>query len=181
MDIFSLDGKRIMHIDTSIKFYQKGNTGIAFKILETGEHRGLVLTDELKRSLDRDINANQDYARLYAICIESLIREDLDKFDVLVICGDEHFLTVNLCLDFLFQDTNTKKYQGKKIISIGDLRKLTGNPKLRSKADGIASIYRRKATKSLHRQQRGKILNIIELNYAKIVERWNKIHHSLEK
>ena len=165
--------KRIMHIDTSGKLYEKRDTGIAFKILGTGEHKGLCLTNKLKRSLDIEINADEDYARLYSICIQNLIKEDLNNFDVLVICGDEHFVYVKLYLDSLF--FGNKKYEEKQIISIGELRELTGNPKLTSMADGLANAYRKRASKGLWRQQKGISLNIVLLNFEQIVTQWKKL------
>jgi hypothetical protein len=171
--IETLDGKRVMHIDTSCKLYEKEDTAIAFKILKTGAHKGLVLKNRLKRSLDKEVNADQDYARLYTICIQSLIKEELDNFDTLIICGDENFTYVKLYLDYLF--LGNLNYEEKKIMSIGDLRELTGNPKFTSQADKIANAYRRKATKGLWRQQKGIPLNIIELTYAQVISQWGKL------
>jgi len=172
-EIFS--NKNVMHIDTSVKFYQKGDTGIAFKILNSGAHKGLVLTNQMKRDLDRQLNADREYAMLYAICIEALIKNDLKNFDILVICGDENPLYVKLYLDYLF--SNNPEYHRKNIMSIGNLRMITGNPKLKSQADGIAMVYRKKASKPLYRQQRGISLNMINLNYLTIVKKWSELHN----
>lgn len=102
MDLEDLNGKRVMHIDTRNRFYQKRNTGITYKIIKTNEHKGLGISNKLKRELDRDLNANEDYARVYAICIYFLIKDDLNKFDVLIICNDELFFHVKEHLDKLF-------------------------------------------------------------------------------
>ena len=125
-----LDGKRVMHIDTSCKLYENRDTGIAYRIIGTNNHRGLGLSIDLKRQLDRDFKANKDYARLYAICIYYLIHEDLNLFDVLVICGDENFNSVKRDLGLLFLESSD--YFKKKIISIYELREITGKKKLKS-------------------------------------------------
>ena len=166
-------GERIMHIDVSGRYYEKRDSGIAYKIIKTDEHKGLVLSNKLKRELDRDIKLYQNYEKLHAICIYSLIESSLDDFDTLVICGDEEFDPVKFYLDILFKGNN--EYRKKKIMSIAELREITGNPKLKSYADSAANIYRKKARKPLYRQQKGVPLNIVHLNYAKITELWNKI------
>ena len=170
MDGFEISKKRIMHIDMSCKFYEKRDSGVAFKILKSGAHKGLVLSNKLKRELDRDIHAYEDYARLYAICIYTLIENNLDDFDILVVCGDEEFDDVKKYLDMIFRGNEI--YQLKDIISIGELREITGKPKLRSFADRIANIYRRKARKPLYRRQNGISLNIVGLGHRQICEKW---------
>ena len=133
-----IENKRIMHIDTSIKFYQLGNTGIASKIVGSGQHKGVVVSNKLKRELDRDLTAGHDYARLYAICIYYLIKDNLDDFDILVICNDENFIYVKLYLDLLFNENRI--YQSKDVTNISELRAITGNKKLRSFANNTANI-----------------------------------------
>ena len=56
MEIKDLNGKRIMHIDTSNRFKQERNTGIAYKIIKTNEHKGLGLSNKRKRELDKNLN-----------------------------------------------------------------------------------------------------------------------------
>lgn len=165
--------KRVMHIDTSCKLYENKNTGIAYKILESEKHKGLALKRTLKKELSRKLTINKDYAKLYAICIYYLIKEDLDLFDVLVICGDEHFPRVKKYLNCLFN--NNQDYNDKKILSIAELRKLTGDKKLRSYADGVARSYRRRALKSLYKRQEGVSLNIVKINYNNIKSLLEKI------
>ncbi len=156
--------------DTSCKFYEKKDTGIAYKIVNNGEHKGIILSNKLKRELDYKINTHKNYAKLYAICIFYLIKDNLDDFDILVICGDEHFNKVRKNLDILFY--GNKQYQIKEIISIGELRNITGNNKLKSYADNISNIYRKKGFKSLQRRQKGIKLNIISLSYNLLINRW---------
>ena len=72
---FDRDG--VMHIDTSSKLYERKNTGIAYKIIKSNKHKGLGLSLRLKKELEKDLNANKDYARIYAICIYYLIKNDM--------------------------------------------------------------------------------------------------------
>jgi len=39
---------RTMHIDVSRRFYQKGDSGMAFKIIPSKYHKGLALSNKLK-------------------------------------------------------------------------------------------------------------------------------------
>jgi len=165
---------RTMHIDVSRRFYQKGNSGVAFKIIPSQEHRGVIISNKLKKELERDIYINEDYARIYAICIYYLIRDKLDSFDNLVICNDEEYTYVKKYLDLLFE--KNKKYSSKFITSLSKLREISGDYKLRSYADNIANIYRKKALKPLRRKQKGVVLNIVEINYLKIREKWEDIN-----
>jgi hypothetical protein len=174
----SIEGKRVMHIDTSGKFYEKKNSGVAYKIVKTNEHKGIVISNKMKRDLDRGMNADGDYPRLYAIVIYKLIKENLNDFDVLVICEDEHYVYVREYLDLLCQ--GNESYLSKKVMCIEELRELTGNPKLKSYADGIANIYRKKGLKSIQRRQKGIRLNLIALNYKQICDIWLRIEKALK-
>ncbi len=179
MNLEDLNGKRVMHIDTSRRFKQIGNTGIAYKMIKTNEHKGLGISNKLKRELDRDLNAGEDYARLYAICIYFLVKDDLGKFDILIICNDELFLYVKEYLDILF--LNNREYFRKEISSLAKLREITGDKNIRSHADNMAGIYRRKIFQRIQRRQKGVKLNIIKINYKKIAEKWKEIDKALKK
>lgn len=168
----------VMHIDTSCKLYEKTHTGIAFKIVDTGQHRGIGLHLRLKKELERDLETQHDYARLYAICIYYLIKNDLDKFGTLVICGDESFQYVKTYLDLLFSDC--KEFFQKNIISISQLRDMLGDQNLRSKANNVANSYRKRALRTRHRQQAGISLNIVDVNYTKIKSAWLEIDEKLK-
>jgi len=169
---------RTMHIDVSRRFYQKGDTGMAYKIIPSKEHRGLALSNKLKEELKRDFNIDEDYARLSAICIYYLIRDNLDSFDTLVICNDENYLYVKEYLDLFFEEN--EKYLSKDIISLGKLREVSGDSKVRSYADHMANIYRRKALKPLRRRQKGIGLNIVDLNYQKIKEKLGELNRKIK-
>lgn len=164
---------RTMHIDVSRRFYQKGNSGVAFKIIPLNKHKGMALSNKLKKEIKRDLHIDYLYARLYAICIHYLIENELDSFDNLVICNDENYIYVKRYLDLLFEGND--KYFSKFITSLSKLREISGNSKIRSYADNIANIYRRKALKPLIRKQRGIPLNIVEINYQKIKEKLEEI------
>lgn len=168
-----------MHIDTSIKLHERKDTGISYKIVKTNEHKGLCLSLKLKKELERDLEAKYDYARVYAICIYFLIKDDLDLFDVLVICGDENYTEVKEYLNILFSEN--KKYFEKKVISVYELRAITGNKKLKSYADNISNSYRKRALKSKVRQQKGIELNPIRVNYKMICEKWEEIQDKIDK
>lgn len=175
-DLF--DGKRVMHIDTSCKLYENKDTGIAYKMIGTNEHKGLVLNKKLKKELKKKFNMNNDFARLYSVSIYYLIKDNLNKFDVLIICADEDFKKVRDYLDILFQ--NDKEYSKKEIISLVKLREITDNKKLKSAADKIANSYRKRGLKSLSKKQEGVLLNVVSINYNKIIEKFNEISQKLK-
>jgi len=171
------DIEKVMHIDTSCKLYEKKNTGIAYRITKSNIHKGIVLSKKLKKELERDLNVQEDYARMYAIAIYFLIKEDLDQFSVLVICGDENFNYTKRYLDLLFE--NNSEYSKKKIYSIYELRKITGKDKLKSFADNISRSYRKRALKTLRKRQEGKNLNIVKISYKDINNKWKEIEEKI--
>lgn len=178
MDLKDINKKRVMHVDISRRFKQKGDTGIAFKMIKTNEHKGMGLNNKLKRELDRDLSANEDYARLSAICVFCLIKDCLNEFDVLIICNDEPFIYVKEYLDILFRENDI--YLKKEISSLAKLREIMGDNKLRSYAHNIANTYRRKVFLSIQRQQRGIPLNIVKINYKCIVKKWEEIQENMK-
>jgi len=178
MDKLDLSKKRVMHIDTSGKLYERKDTGIAYKIINRGEHKGLVLSIKSKKGLRKNLKIHKDFPRMYAICIYYLIKDNLDDFDILVICADENFSHVKRYLDLLFKDEN--KYSKKDIISIYQLRKISGNKSLKSYADGIANSYRRRGLKSISKKQEGIPLNVFDINYIKIKDKWLEINEKLK-
>lgn len=166
-----------MHIDTSSKMYEKGDTGVAYKIIKTNTHKGLGLSSKLKKELRRDLDAEYDYARLYAICIYYLIKNDLHLFDTLIICNDEDFIPVRDYLDLLFSED--REFSKKEIISLSRVRKITGKEGLKSYAHNIANSYRRRVLKSVQRKQKGITLNQIFINYGLITEKWEEINKKM--
>lgn len=177
MNLEELNNKKVMHIDTSCKLYERKDTGIAYRIIGSNAHKGLALSKKLKKELERDFNIDKDYAKLYAICIYYLIKDDLDIFDILVICGDEDFSRTKKYLDILFFDNS--KYHSKKVISLYELRELTGKKKLKSYADNLSRSYRKRALKSYVIRQKGVILNNIRIGYKEIREKWLEIERNL--
>lgn len=164
---------RTMHIDVSRRFYQRGDSSVACKIIPGNSHKGLVISNKLKEELKKNFHIDKNYAKVHAICIYYLIREELDSFDNLVICNDEEYLKVKACLDFLFR--GNKRYSSKLITSLGKLREISGDSKIRSYADNTANIYRRKALKPIRRKQRGVSLNLVKVNYRGIKDKWEEL------
>jgi len=173
------NGKRVMHIDTSHKLYERKDSGIAYKMIKTNEHKGTALSLKLKKELERKLDAGYDYARLYSIVIYFLIKDNLDIFDELIICGDEDYFSVKEYLYILFSDTPS--FFEKKIKSISELRTETGDKKIRSYADDVAYSYMRRALKSIVRQQKGTPLNVIRVNYQMIYDKWLEIDRKMKR
>jgi len=169
--------KREMHIDTSSRLYENKDTGIAYKIIQSNGHKGLVLSKNLKKELEKNLRINKDYARVYAICIYYLIKEDLDKFDILVVCSDEKYYHVKRYLDLLFEGSG--EYSKKYIMSINKLREIMENVGLESYAHKISNSYRKRGLKSIVRKQKGIFLNVVEINYNKIKDKWFEIEEKL--
>jgi hypothetical protein len=170
--IIDLNG-RVMHIDISRRLYQKGDSAIAYKIVQSNEHKGILISNKLKKELKRDLKIEDNYPKLHAIYIYYLIKDNLGLFDSLVICDDEPYLEVKSYLDKLFY--GNKNYFEKNITSLHKFRKILGDSKIRSYADNLSNIYRKKAGKPLHRKQKGMPLNIIKVSYQNIVELWKKL------
>lgn len=168
-----------MHIDTSSKLYERTHTGIAYKITPDKQHKGLALHIRLKKSLEHELSADYDYPRVYAICIYYLIKDDLDKFDILIICGDEDIKKVKEYLEILFLEE--QNFHQKNVIGIGELRELLGKPGLKSYADNVARSYRRRALKSASRQQKGRPLNIVKVTFEMIRIKWIEIYQKMKK
>ncbi|MBI2449498.1 hypothetical protein HYV49_04340 [Candidatus Pacearchaeota archaeon] len=81
-------------------------------------------------------------------------------------------------MDLLFE--GNKKYSSKFITSLSKLREVSGDSKIRSYADNIANIYRRKALKPLRRKQKGIVLNPVDINYQKIKEKLEEIKRKVK-
>lgn len=171
------NGKRVMHIDTSHKLHERNDTGIAYKVIGTNEHRGTAISLKLKKELEKKLDADQDRARIYAIVIYFLIKDKLDIFDELIICGDENYYSVKKYLHLLFKDT--KSFLTKTIKSVAELRIETGDKKLRSYADDVAYSYMRRALKSIIRRQKGTPLNVIKITYNMFYLKWMEIKERL--
>lgn len=173
------NGKRVMHIDTSHKLHERNDTGIAYKIIRTKNHKGAGISLKLKKELEKKLSAEYDRARIYAIVIYFLIKDDLHLFDELVICGDEDFLSVREYLNLLFEDN--RNFYSKSIKSICQLREETGDKKIRSYADDIAYSYMKRALRSIIRRQKGIPLNVIKITYQMFYDKWIEIEEKMKK
>ena len=178
-NIMEKEALRVMHIDLSHKFYERKDTGIAFKIVGSNIHKGMSLSIKLKREIEKKLNAKKEYAKLYAISIYYLIRDNLSDFDELIICGDEDPALVKKYLIFCFEKDNL--FSSKVIKSIRELRIELGNKNIRSYADDVAYSYMRRALKSLTRRQVGTLLNVVKINYKMIAEKWEELDNKLKK
>lgn len=180
MNLEEFGKKRVMHIDTSGKLHQRMDTAIAYRILSNDSHKGTGLKLRMKKELENnnELNVKHDYARIYAICIYFLIKDVLDEFDALVICNDENFVYVKGYLDLLFIDD--KKFKFREVMSISDLRDITGIPNLKSQADSIVSSYRKRIFKSEWRQQIGRKLNPVEISFSMIYDKWKEIEDKMK-
>jgi len=173
------NGKRVMHIDTSHKLHERNDTGIAYKMVKTKNHKGVGISLKLKKELEKRLSVEYDRARIYAITIYFLIKEDLHLFDELVICGDEDFFSVKEYLNLLFQEDNN--FFSKSIKSICQLREETGDKNIRSYADDIAYSYMKRALRSIVRRQKGTSLNVIKITYQMFYDKWMEIEEKMKK
>ena len=172
------NGKRVMHIDTSHKLHERNDTGIAYRMIKTREHKGTAISLKLKKELERKLDAGYDRARIYAIVIYFLIKDSLDIFDELIICGDEDYTSTKEYLHLLF--SGNKVFLDKDIKSLAELRIETGNKRLRSYADDIAYSYMRRALKSIVRRQKGTPLNVVRVTYDMFYDKWMEIEEKLK-
>lgn len=165
----------IYHIDLSNKFWKDKTTGIACVEAESKWHIGCALGNRIKRYIERKLYKYEDRierAKLYAICIYYLTKDE--KIGTLVICCDENFSIVKHCLLCLFDKSNTPL----KIISIIEFRKILGRS-IRSPADNYARAYAKRGLKQL-RWNTGTRLNVVEITYSMIKEKWEKIKNVSE-
>lgn len=158
------------HVDLSNKFWKDKTTGIACVESERKRHIGCALGNRVKRYIEKKLYKYEERierAKLYAICIYYLTRNE--KMDALVICCDENFSIVKHCLLCLFDKSNAPL----KIISIIEFRKTLGRS-IKSPADNYARAYAKRGMKKM-RWNTGAHLNVIEITYAMIKEKWEKI------
>ncbi len=152
--------KDSVHIDLSKKFWEKGNTGIAAINSDKGFHRGIAISMKIKKVLRKNsAKTNYTPARLYAVCIWKLVKEDLNTIGSLIICNDAPFEEVKFYLKHL---TNNQI----EIKSLLNYRKEL-NKKLKSLADSPAKSYRKKALKPWKLQNPK--FNSVRIKYKEII------------
>lgn len=160
------------HVDLSVLFFNKGTTGIACVGAITKNHVGCALKGRLKRYIDKTLCKNsvkKEHAKLYAICIYYLIRNNLEDIKRLIICNDEDFTYVKKYLSALLEET-TFSFD---IVSITEFQRNLGR-KIKSLADNFARAYRKRGLKK-HRWNEGKRLNVIEITYNMIKDKWKQL------
>ncbi len=166
------------HIDLSGRFYEKGATGVACVNTKKSRHYGLAIKGRDKNTIKKKLFSSdfkEEYARLYAICIYFLIKNNLSEIRDLVICNDECFLYVKEYLLLLLRGIPHKI----KIISITELKEKLGR-NVKSLADNFAKHYRKRALKP-NRWNNGKKLNVCKITTNMITEKWEEIDKRLNK
>ncbi len=159
----------------SEKFYREKTVGIAWINNEKTLHKGLSMTGKLITKLISKNNANKNFARLYAICIFLIIKDNISMIRKMIICNDEEFSKVKKDLEDLIKMSGI--YQKIEIKSITEYRAELGNRKISSPADNYAAAYRKRAHKKTA-WKRGIQLNPIEINYEILEELWLKLENS---
>ena len=165
--------KEDFHVDLSIRLYEKGNTGIACVSSKNKKHTGCVLTYRLKQYIKNSLfvgNISEEKAKLYAICIYYLVEDYLEDINTLIICNDEDFTYVKEYLIYLI-NLNKLNFE---IINITEFQKRLGR-RVKSLADNYAKIYRKRGLQR-NKWHIGKNLNLVELNYEMIKEKWEELN-----
>ncbi|MDP4039533.1 MAG: hypothetical protein Q8P57_03055 [Candidatus Pacearchaeota archaeon] len=166
-----MNNKDNFHVDMSGRIYGNRTIGMALVGTKTKIHYGCVLKGNLLKFIKKNLfkgNIYEDSAKLYAICIYSLVREVKNNIDTLIVCNDENFKIVKKALSDLLGDYRFE------IINITEFRKRLGR-NVGSLADNYARIYRRRALKP-KRLLKGKQLNIIPITYKIIKLSWEKLN-----
>lgn len=158
------------HVDLSVKFWKRRATGIACVAVSSKYHVGCALISQLKKGIIRHLftgHGRRDRARLYAICIYYLIKDITQNIRRLIICNDEYFLDVRQYIGALLVSFDFD------IISLSEYRKEIGR-NIKSPADKPAAAYANRAL-SKSKREKGRALNVVEINYKMVLIKWNKI------
>jgi len=168
--------KEDYHIDMSGRIYEGKNIGVAFFVPATKKHKGCALKGNLIKYIQKNLCQNSvddEYAKLYAIIIFLLIKEDLDRIKSLIICNDENFVYVKKYLFKLIGENIDFE-----IKNITEFRQIFGR-KIKSPADNFANCYRRRALNK-NKWQNGKSLNVVQITFQEINNIWNTIKNKSE-
>jgi hypothetical protein len=163
--------KEDYHIDLSGCFFHKGNTGIAYYSSESKKHKGMVLKSNLKKMIDKTLcigSRKEEHAKLYAICIFYLVKDILEDIKSLIICNDEDFSYVKFYLEALLPSTISFS-----IMDIREFQKKLGR-NIKSLADNKSKSYRKRGLKK-NRWMQGPNLEVIEINYNMIKNKWEEL------
>lgn len=157
-----------LHIDMSGRFQQDMDVGIAWVVEDrVRQHKGLALSARLIKDCEEKLSADQDYPRLHAICIYTLLQDIIQYPEKIVICNDEPFHRVKHYLDILFNNSQTT------ILSLAQYKERTGE-EMKSPAHGRANSYRKRGLQP-RRHDRGTALNVVTLTLKQIKQRWKFI------
>ncbi|MBA7524779.1 hypothetical protein ES705_16921 [subsurface metagenome] len=162
--------KEDFHIDMSGRLYEKGTVGIACVGSNTKNHNGCALKGKMRRYIEKNLYIGSVYkenAKIYAIAIYFLIRNNLENIDNLIICNDENFLYVREYLYFLLDDFPYLI----NIINITEFQKKLGR-KVKSLADNYAKAYKKRGLKR-NKWHVGIPLNVVVITFEMIKNKWN--------
>ncbi len=158
------------HVDMSGRIYEGRTVGVVIVGTDSGINYGCAIKSNLIKFVKKHLfeeNIYNDAAKLYGIIISLLIQTIEEKIKTLIVCNDEDFKIVKETIEKLIEN---KKIE---IINIGEFRKRFGR-NIGSLADNYSRIYRRRALKK-NRQIKGRRLNIVEINFNLIKQKWEKI------
>lgn len=158
-----------IHFDLSKKYFEKSNTGIAFVTADDQFHMGCAISKALKQQIRSVPGIIEDYAKLHAILIWHLIK-DQDWINNIILCHDEDIKRVSKYLDVLANGINGHIR--------GTIIPLTSfaiqNEKKTSPADRYAKAYRKRALKKWA-WNKGIKLNVHTINLDEILKYYEKI------
>lgn len=153
----------------SEKFKNNKNVGIALASdSKPVFHKGIFVKGTMIKQLKKQVI--DDFGpKMYSICIFHLIKDDLDKFDEIIICNDENFETVYIYLKLLFNHFNKNIITCKSLTTYRDENNLRQNHgKFRSPADRYSKIYRKRGGRPRNRDGKTE-LNCTSLNLSEIL------------
>ncbi len=167
------------HIDMSGKLHRGETVGIACYNDNTKEHSGCALQRSLIKALKKHLfreSQDRDHAKLYAICVFILIKEEVSNTSRLIICNDENFHYVRIYLSILLK--NNPEISNTKIISISELRKTYKSAMNDSLADRYARPYRKRALNKV-KWGTGINLKVNKVDYNTIKYYWSFLDNKM--
>ncbi len=170
----------IIHIDMSEKLHRRKTVGVAWCDISRKEHKGLALSGKDIKRLIGEVNADHDFARLYAILIYHLIKDDSGKIEEIIICHDECYSDVRDYLSILLHPHDNRSLR---ISSINEIRTRMGNRNFKSPANGPANTYRKRGLKRFQwskRNSSGRSLNVKPITYNEMKSYWESIDLSMK-
>lgn len=159
------------HIDMSGRIYTQRTIGIACVSTQHKKHNGCVLKGNLIKLIQKNLclgSIKEEHAKIYAICIYLLIKDKLSEISKLIVCNDEEFCYVKEYLLLLLETKPVFEIQ-----SITTLKRVLGR-NIQSLADNYAKCYRKRGLNK-NKWNKGKELDVVEINYGIISKYWKKL------